>query len=156
MDVKNSGQAVRKYYKFGACGLAMTELNQYDLSICTGTFIYNGRFLDKIENADPLFYLDMRQNCSHQFSFPWFNSAIYKTDEQVPSPYQNFPGYAFPSDSKTRRMFRLPVLDINDIQCTPSPFINAGHVNDPSAPRSSTSSAGFRIPCNDLMTQVGR
>lgn len=44
-------------------------------------------------------------------------------------------------------MFRLPVVDINKIVCTPSPFTFAGHADDPGALRPRRSIAGFPMPC---------
>lgn len=99
--------------------------------------------------------------CSPGFMFPWFGTT---TATYRPWIYQNnvprhgapvpVPGWTPPSDGRTRRLFRLPVADITKMVCTPSPFVNAGHANDPTAPRPRKNLAGFMVPCNDLMTQV--
>lgn len=47
-------------------------------------------------------------------------------------------------------MFRLPVVDLNKVVCTPSPFLFAGHADDPDAPRPRRSIAGFPMPCKHV------
>ena len=101
--------------------------------------------------------------CSPQFLYPWFGgkTATYVPwasrgyhEGAFPQPAEPVAGWTPPADSETRRLFRLPVADISKMLCTPSPFINAGHADNPLAERPRRNIAGFMVPCNDLMTQV--
>ena len=101
------------------------------------------------------------QECSPGFLYPWFGKTkatyrpwVRKNNKPAYGDPTTVPGWTIPTDSQSRRMFRLPVADITKMQCSPSPFINAGHANDPTALRPRKNLAGFMVPCNDLMTQV--
>lgn len=99
----------------------------------------------------PQFY-----DCAPRFEYPWFSKLLtapgmggpFIEDVNVSAIYHN------PPDSLTRRMFRLPVVDLSKSQCSASPFTNAGHAQDPGALRSNFSAIGFFTSCNDIMTQV--
>jgi len=128
----------------GFCGLSTPE-NQ----VC----------FDSADSKSPSAY----GACSPQFVYPWFGNetATYKPwkfgsdfRKNDLGPAELVPGWTVPNDSATRRLFRLPVADISRMVCSPSPFIKAGHENDPNELRPRRNSAGFIIPCNDLMTQV--
>lgn len=91
--------------------------------------------------------------CAPNFEYPWFRELLRSASSTGPydepvTPWHN------PPDSLTRRMFRLPVVDLSKLTCTPSPFINAGHAQNSAQTRPSRSSTGFFTPCNDIMTQV--
>jgi hypothetical protein len=97
---------------------------------------------------------DDRMNCAPEFVYPWLLDAV-----GTPFEGNSFPDYfrplpEWPAEASTasqqRKMFRLPYLDIQKLACTPSPFINAGHKDNPNAPRRRLSSAGFPIPCTLL------
>lgn len=57
------------------------------------------------------------------FVYPWFPRMAFKDTYDIPPPndknLQDSPFFLKPSDSMTRRMFRLPVLDISRLSCTP-------------------------------------
>jgi len=79
---------------------------------------------------------------------PWHTGAgiIRQTSENVE-------GWTNPNDSATRLMYRVPVLDMSQIQCTPSPFVNSsGH--DGVTPRPALDNNGLPTLCNDEMTQA--
>jgi hypothetical protein len=110
----------------------------------------------RVKACSCLHFFPEFNQCAPDFEYPWFSellSAGYGWPRVNPfdkpvTPWHN------PPDSLTRRMFRLPVVDLSQLTCTPSPFINAGHSQNPAALRASISSAGFITPCNDIMTQV--
>lgn len=82
--------------------------------------------------------------------YPWFPSKpMYKQS----NAYVNISGWTqATSASSDPYMFRLPVVDITTMKCTPSPFYNA-HADAPDEPRSPRSSAGFFTPCKLVKVQ---
>jgi hypothetical protein len=97
----------------------------------------------------PQFY-----DCAPQFEYPWFSKLLTAPGRGGPFTEDVNLIYHNPPDSLTRRMFRMPVFDLSKSSCSASPFINAGHAQDPGALRSNFSAIGFFTPCNDIMTQV--
>lgn len=74
-----------------------------------------------------------------QFKYPWFLEQVER-QSQAPVPGTGV-------GSVGEKMFRLPVVDLDKATCTPSPFLFAGHADDPSRPRSKQSIASFPMPC---------
>lgn len=85
------------------------------------------------------------------FVYPWFPEMWFRVTHER-EDRTNMPGWPNPYDSLTRLMYRLPALDITKIQCTPSPFVNAGR--DGITPRARFNSIGVPTLCNDEMTQA--
>lgn len=109
-------------------------------------------------------------NTREEFAYPWFsdpvatnlvhievqyppyntiyNSTTIRFDESFEPLNRNKQPWPQPSqESRRRKMFRLPYVDLQRITCTPSPFVNAGHQEEPNAPRPRTSAAGIITPC---------
>ena len=90
--------------------------------------------------------------CAPEFSYPWFPELMYRPSRDSQTS-RKVEGWVNPNDSATRLMYRLPVLDVNQIQCTPSPFVNSsGH--DGVTPRPALNYNGLPTLCNDEMTQA--
>jgi len=82
--------------------------------------------------------------CSDEFEYPWFPEVLSRSEPYTPYPeWRTNP----PDETRNLKMFRLPVVDIDKIKCTASPFLFAGHADDPSQLRPRRSSAGFPAPC---------
>lgn len=86
------------------------------------------------------------KSCARHFTYPWFPSLYYRERDrstlQSSGPFnKRVTSWHDPPDATTHRMFRLPVVDISQIQCTPSPFTGA-HRNNPNALRPNANGAG--------------
>lgn len=127
---------------------------QYGMSGQSYYWVYGVRGLD-FPNRD--------KACRSQFLYPFLGGP---TEHSQTNPLSGdaaklldlkpLDQAARPSDSKTRPYFRLPALDINDIQCTPSPFVNA----IPKIPRRGAFNASEERPrrsmvINELPTACG-
>ncbi len=139
-------------------------------------------------NPDQSYWKGGSIACAPEFSYAWLPELWYKPRRSSPAR-RKVEGWSDPTDSATRPMFRLPVLDINQvrastdwhgvsgqllaqgslvfrspvrttplsssqqIQCTPSPFVNVPG-NDGKKLRPRRNSINLPTLCNDEMTQA--
>ena len=113
---------IRLYYdkdQQAACGLTRPKSTKYGREIC-----YGNNLLSRDEFNDPPLFTDVYDAC-HQpdFVYPWFGTRPWYRPMDAPGnsvPLVEYSQWTYPPDATTRKMFRLPYVDISKMQCTPS------------------------------------